>query len=292
MKSIRQVIEQLGVNPALVTGTEILSTSHGHSIWRITTRERTFILKYFPEEQSAATEVQAYGLLQELGVPTLPLHARTSQALLLEDLTASDVWRLATEYDVADPRAGKAVARWYRTLHECGAELLAGSKPAPGFLTREIDILDKDTILSTGRLLGLADLPVWQLSVDNIDFLKDAALNLPETLNYNDFYWTNLALSRSADPQLNAVIFDYHLLGIGLRYNDCRNVAFSLQGDAVSAFWETYGATDVREQTLDKPLATLVALVSATKLPEFPGWARRSRTVSLEVNWNEIYLRL
>ena len=273
----RQVAEQLGMNPAAVTRTETLSDRHGHSIWRITTQECSYILKWFPEGQSAATEVQAYGLLQELGVPTLPVHAKTSQALLLEDLATSAEWRLAVEDDVADPHVGEAVARWYKSFHELGAELLASNRSVPQLLRREIDSLDQDSILSTGRLLGLADHPVWRLAADSIDLLKDAASNLAETLNYNDFYWTNLALSRSVDPQLNAVVFDYHLLGIGLRYSDCRNVTSSLQKDAVSAFWETYGATDVREQTLDRPLATLVALVTATRLPEFPVWARGNR---------------
>lgn len=265
------------MDPAAVIQTEILSDRHGHSIWRITTQECTYILKWFPEGQSAATEVQAYGLLQELGVPTLPVHARTSQALLLEDLATSAEWRLAVEDDVADPRVGEAVARWYRSLHGRGAELLTSNQYVPPFLTREIDRLDQDSILSTGRLLGLADHPVWRLAADSIDLLKDVASNLSETLNYNDFYWTNIALSRSADPQLNAVVFDYHLLGIGLRYSDCRNVIGSLQRDAVPAFWKTYGATDVREQILDRPLATLFALVTATLLPEFPSWARASR---------------
>lgn len=273
----RQVAEQLGVDPVAVTQTETLSDKHGHGIWRITTQEHTYILKWFPEGQSAATEVQAYGLLQELGVPTLPVHAKTNQALLLEDLATSAEWRLAVEDDVADPRVGEAIARWYGSLHERGAELLASSQYVPQFLTREIDRLDQNSILSTGRLLGLTDHSVWRLAADNIDLLKDAASNLAETLNYNDFHWTNLALSRSVDPQLNAVVFDYHLLGIGLRYSDCRNVTSSLQKDAVSAFWETYGAPNAREQTLDRPLATLVDLVIATRLPEFPVWARGSR---------------
>jgi len=271
-----QIAEQLGVEPTMITETETLSIKHGHNIWRIKAQGHSYILKYFPEEQST-TEVQAYELLQELGVPTLPVYTSTSQALLLEDLTTSSVWRLADQQDVADPDVGEAVARWFIALHEHGVELLSVSRPVPQFLTREIDKLDKDSIISTGKILGLKHHPVWRLAADYIDLLKKAASNFPETLNYNDFHWTNLALSRSAEPQMEAVIFDYHLLGIGMHYCDYRNVTGSLHGDAVPVFQKTYGDIDVREETLDKPLATLFNLVSAAALSEFPSWAQGSR---------------
>ncbi len=45
--------------------------------------------------------------------------------------------------------------------------------------------------------------------------VKRAMRALPETLTYNDFHWTNLALSRQARPVPRAVVYDYHLLGIG-----------------------------------------------------------------------------
>lgn len=49
-------------------------------------------------------EVQSYALLEQLGVPTLPVHGRTHSALLLEDLTSSSTWRMAREDDL---RSGK-----------------------------------------------------------------------------------------------------------------------------------------------------------------------------------------
>ena len=56
---------------------------------------------------------------------------------------------------------------------------------------------------------------------DNIDRIRNAAITSAETLTYNDFHWTNLALSRNVEP-IRAVVFDYHLLGLGLRYSDCQ----------------------------------------------------------------------
>jgi hypothetical protein len=98
--------------------------------------------------------------------------------------------------------------------------------------------------------------------------------SLPETLNYNDFHWTNLALSRRSVPSPRAVVYDYHLLGIGLRYSDCRNVVGSLGDRAASAFWEAYGPVDEREKLLDEPTSVLYALMVALRQPEFPDWAQ------------------
>lgn len=56
-----------------------------------------------------------------------------------------------------------------------------------------------------------------------------------------------LAFSRELEPSVRAVVYDYHLLGIGLAYSDCRNVAGSLGERVQSAFWEAYGSVDERE---------------------------------------------
>jgi hypothetical protein len=252
-----------------------LSEGHGHRLWRIAAGEQSYVLKWFPTGDRGETE--AYRLLRELGVPTLPVHGAAEDALLLEDLETSPAWRLATEEDVTDPRVGRAVARWYQVFHRQGATLTARPGGPPGFLAREIDCLDPDSLHAAGCRLDLEDRPGWRLALEHIDALKGAMRALPETLNYNDFYWTNLALSRSPTPVQQAIVFDYHLLGIGVRFSDCRNVAGSLRDDAVAAFWEEYGPLDEREEILDRPLATLVALVTASRMPTFPRWASASR---------------
>ena len=70
-----------------------------------------------------------------------------------------------------------------------------------------------------------------------------------------------------------SVVYDYHLLGIGLRYGDCRNVAGSLPGPARRAFWEAYGDPDEREVALDSPVSVLYTLSLAVRLPRLPAWA-------------------
>jgi len=289
----RPIIQALGIDPAAIRLVDTLSERHGHLIWRIVTPERSYILKWLPEAE-ASVEIKAYSLLQRLGVPTLPLYGHTAQALLLEDLAWSDKWRLAVQADSAKSQVGRAVARWYRVFHQAGEALLRVPLAAgllaqgdcPGFLKSETDELDPASILATGRALALADHPVWDLAANHIELLKAAVNRQSLTLNYNDFHWTNLALSHQEGDQQEAIIFDYHLLGVGMRYSDCRNVAGSLSGDAVVAFWAAYGHVDPREEKLDRPLATLYALHVAsgpagagrsTSLSEFPKWAEESR---------------
>jgi hypothetical protein len=270
-----EVLRDLGLDAATIGQVDILSERHGHAVYRVVTANRSYILKCLPEA-AARVEVGGYLLLQALQVPTLPLCGHTTRALLLEDLAASPRWRLARRGDLARPEVGRAVACWYRTLHAAGEALLSTGKH-PGFLGRETDRLDRDSILAVGRSLGLAGCRGWSLAAENIELLKAAERRLSTTLNYNDFCWTNLALAEREHGEPDAVVFDYHLLGIGMRYSDCRNVSGSLAGDAVAAFWDAYGRVDPRETKLDRPLATLYSLDVASRMSHFPEWAEASR---------------
>ncbi len=271
----QHILHDLGMDPGQIRQVDTLSERHGHAVWRIVMSERSYVLKWMPSE-SARVEIESYRLLQRLGVPTLPLYASTAQALLLEDLAHSKQWRLAEQTDSARAEVGQAVARWYRFFHTAGEALLSQEAP-PDFLRRETDVLTPQSLLATGQTLGMANSPVWDLASRHLELLKTALASLSFTLNYNDFYWTNLALSRTSDQPLEAIIFDYHLLGVGMRYSDCRNVAFSLTGEAVEAFWDAYDKVDAREAILDCPLADLCGLQLASQMPKFPQWAQESR---------------
>ena len=109
-----------------------------------------------------------------------------------------------------------------------------------------------------------------------IDLLKAAQENLSLSLNYSDFYWTNLARFRQEGTDLKAVIFDYHLLGIDLRYSDCRNATGSLAGAAADAFRQAYGQCHPHEEILERPLAALYNLRTAAQAARLPALARES----------------
>ncbi len=266
-------LRALGIDPKKVRRIELIHQKHGNRLYRVYSNTKSSILKLF-KDAAETTEIQSYELLQRLKVPTLALHGWTQKALLLEDLTGSPSWRMAKEDDLTRPETGRAIAKWYQAFHSAGRKLLNQKKGAPSFLKREVDELNPYTIQEIGKNLGLAHNPVWKLAADNIERIKKAMRSLPETLNYNDFYWTNLALSRSEEEDLKAVVYDYHLLGIGLAYSDCRNVTGSLKGEARSSFWQTYDPIDEREKLLDKASAPLYGLFAALLLPTFPEWAQ------------------
>jgi hypothetical protein len=241
-------------------------------LYRLIYSRQSFVLKCFAHPMQAS-EVSSYALLAQLDVPTLPVYGRTAHALLLEDLTTSAAWRLATPDDMQRPEVDGAVAVWYRALHEAGQTWLSNSIDVPIWLQREDERLDAAAILQIGAQLQLGIHPVWQLAAEHIEALKQAIRSNPTTLIYNDFHWTNLALSRQAPPNLHAIVFDYHLLGIGMRYSDYRNVSGAFGALAQAAFQAMYGPTDEREAVLDAPVAVLVALQSGLAWPQLPGWA-------------------
>jgi hypothetical protein len=264
-------LSRLGLDPATVARVELIHREHGDRLYRVGWGGRSFVLKWFGKPEQAI-ELRSYELLGSLGVPTLPVHGRAENALLLEDLAACPTWRLAEAADAGRAETGVAVAEWYLAFHAAGRELLDGRKGAPAWLRREADALDRATVLETGRRLGLEARPVWRLAADHIEELRAAMRALPETLNYNDFHWSNLALSRQRPPR--AIVSDYHLLGIGLAASDCRNVVGSLRGEARASFWESYGPVDESEVVLDAPVATLYALSVAAQRSRRPSWAR------------------
>jgi hypothetical protein len=265
-------LRRVGLEPSSVTAALLLHHKHGHALYRLVYGQRSFVLKWFPDGQQAS-EVHAYTLLRTCGVPTLPVHGQTEQALLIEDLATSSAWRLATEADMQRPDVGTAVATWYRALHAAGRALMATPHAVPPFLRREVDALDGPAILRIGAQLGRAHDPLWRLAAEHIAVLKEAIHALPTTLTYNDFHWTNLALSRADVPPLRALVFDYHLLGIGPAYADYRNVSGALGQAARTAFQTAYGKIAEREALLDGPIAVLYSLQEALRYPQLPSWA-------------------
>ncbi|MFO8060376.1 MAG: phosphotransferase [Bacillota bacterium] len=215
--------------------------------------------------------MSVYHLLNDLGVPTLALHGRSERSLLLDDLAASVNWRAATDEDLISPETAEAVARWYRALHRAGRRV--ASDPPP-FLNRETSVLNRERVSALAARLQMEGEPSMKLAAESIEQLKDALHTLPQTLHHNGFCWTNLALSRETAPQ-RAVVYDYHLMGVGPACCDCRNVLSVLEGDATAAFRRTYRPLPEEYFVLDEPLATLYALDQATTYSQLPAWAER-----------------
>lgn len=267
---VRAVLAKMGLETSHVGTVELIRERHGNRLFRIALGSFSYVLKVFGNPATSA-EIRAYDLLKNLGVPTLHTIAATDDALLLEDLKVSSDFRLASEDDIEKPEVGAALAHWYRILHGAGSRFRIGQSETT-FLRREIEELTPATILDLAAKIGGSDQSEWITLADNIDRIKNAAMASAETLTYNDFHWTNLALSRAEKP-IRAIVFDYHLLGLGLRYSDYRNVLSSLGHNAAAAFRSEFGETDPREKVLDDLMAPLYALAVVFRRHKFPAWA-------------------
>lgn len=270
----RASLEKMGFDTTRLRRVVPIRERHGNRLLQIILERSPYILKVFRDPE-ASSEIRAYSLLEDIGVPTLHVIAKTNDALLLEDLEVSDHLRLAHEEDIGKPEVGVALAEWYHALHDAGSTVRLGVDRRSLFLRREIDALTPASILEVAARIGSSDTTKWSMLAANIDRIRNAVMASAETLTYNDFHWTNLALSRNERP-ISAVVFDYHLLGMGMRYSDCRNVTGSLGPDAADAFRSAYGETDRREKVLDELVAPLCALVEAFRRPGFPSWAKAS----------------
>jgi len=260
------VLSKLGLALVETANVSAIYQKHDYALYRVQAAGTSYVVKWFggPEH----IEIPAYCLLRECGVPTLPVHGLMEHALLLEDLAVSPVWRLATAEDVERAEVGRAVAAWYRRFHEARCRL----PEMPSFLAREVDALTPDGIQEIGIRLEMTELPIWQLAADFLEALRSAFRAFPETLNYNDFHWTNLALTR--EEPLRAVVFDYDLLGIGPVYCDIRKVLSSLGESAQGTFREVYGPVDEQIAVFDRPLSVLYSLLVAIRQPILPAWAQ------------------
>ncbi len=284
--SLRNTLAEMGFDTRQLETVEPIQRKHDNHVFRIAIEGSTYILKMFGDPD-ASREVRIYALLKELGVPTLCVIASTNHALLLEDLEVSRGHRLACREDVGRGEVGVALAEWYRARHDGDSGLWKG-RPSSSFLRRESDVLTAESILELATKVRGPDRSRWMFLADNIDRIKNAAIGCGEILTHSDFHWTNLALSRNGYP-IRAVVFDYHLLGLGLRYSDYRNVTGSLGPDAADAFRSVYGETDPVEKVLDDVMAPLCALIEAFRRSRFPSWAEESLEI---VETEEIHRRL
>jgi len=264
--------EMLGIPPAKISVVETLRQKGGHTVCRLKVGRTWHVLKWFEEDN--ALEPQVYDLLERYGIPTLPVHARTGQSLLLEDLSHSRDWRLANLNDMTRVETGLALAAWYRSLHAAGYEALVRKEVLPVGLVPWMEQMTIENIGQAGRRLGIGHLPGWQVVLEQLETLKARARREPHTFNYEDFAHENLALSRCRSSLLQAVVFDYDCFTLGMAYSDIRNVMYSLEGKARQAFTEAYGPSSETERLLDIPLAAIYGLLVAAGRESVPGWAR------------------
>ena len=237
----------------------------GVSVYRIGINNKSYILKHLVNE-SDRREIENYGILNMLGIQTISLIAKTDCSLLLQDIEQSDEWRLGTSEDLNDKEVAVQIAKWYKQLHASGKNYLATYN---GKMYDESDVITKENIEFIKAKTSTESNPVWEIINNNFALIKERILQTEKTMNYNDFYYTNLIVAKDKS---SAFMFDYNLLGKGYAYSDIRNVCSSLGVEAKTAFLSEYGTFDKNEIIIDNVASTIATLYFACKREKFPYW--------------------
>jgi hypothetical protein len=242
----------------------LIRDKDGVSVWRVTANADSYVMKCF-DKTEYRREIANYQLLNSLGVPTLKMIAYTDCSLVIEDIERS-AYRLGTQEDMNDPNIAEKVALWYKTLHENGRDYVN----TYDFID-EYDSLTLDNLRLIQEKTGTSGLPVWKTIEKHFEQIRTAVMNLPRTLVYTDFYYTNLTVARDGT---SALMFDYNFFYKSYVYSDIRNVCWSLVSEeARAAFLSAYGGFDEREITVDAVACELSALIIACQRKIFPNWA-------------------
>lgn len=243
---------------------EILQHKDGVLTERIRAGEGTAIRKAF-ENSESSREIKNYQLLTSLNIPTLQVFSHTENSITLEDIAASDHWRLGISEDLSDPAVAAAIARWYKKLHSTGRGVVTEE------MYDETDLFTLENIRFLRSFTKTPDHEYWNVLEINFPAIRAILDRVPKTLAYNDFYWTNLAVSKD---RTEALMFDYNLMGKCYAYSDIHNVTVSLSPEAAAAFLAEYGPVEPLEQALHDVLSPITSLILAARRDIFPDWAK------------------
>lgn len=244
---------------------EKIREKDGISLQRIKIGEKSFVFKYF-ENEEFRREIGIYEMLGVLGIETIKIFAMTEKSVLMEDISASDTLRLGKEEDMSDPDIAKALAKWYKHLHFAGYGYIDENG---GDFYCENSVITKENLCFIKMRTKTEELPVWKMIEDNFEKIKSIIESVNYTFNYNDFYYTNLAVARDKSK---AFMFDYNLFGKGSAVSDIDNVCWSLSKEAAEVFKSEYGSISERERVIEDVAKVLSSLFFACEREEFPEW--------------------
>jgi predicted N-acetyltransferase YhbS len=258
-------LAQMGVRIPIVNK---IREKAGIAVYRVESETEHYVLKVF-ENPEDRREIENYKILASLCIPTLPMLKHTDCALLLPDVESSREYRLGREGDLSDIQVASALAKWYKELHGKGREYICQTIPALYDETDKITISNLDMVAHKTNTIDNA---LWPVIRQRFDEIRRRISALPRTLTYNDFYWTNLVISKD---QSSAMMLDFNLLGKGYGYSDLHNVTSSLSPEAAAVFWREYGEDfgGEEEKAAHGFLSPLVGLVVACERKTFPRWA-------------------
>ena len=269
-ENVRSIIEQeLHAYGLAGAAAEPIREKGGVFVARVRTGDGPRILKAF-EDLPSRREIGNYKLLASLGVPVLRIDGCTDRSLLMEDIEASPILRLGTESDIHDGDVIRALARWYRTLHERGEGYVRENGSG---MYDEWDLFTSDGIDLLKVRLGKD----FEVTLEDIKArfgdVRRRMDEAPKTLCYNDFYYTNMAVAKDKS---HALMFDYNLLGKGCCINDIMNVTYWFTPEERELFISEYGGIDEELAALQREISPVITLISAVRRGIFPDWAKEA----------------
>jgi hypothetical protein len=254
----------------------LIREKDGVIVARVWMNRKTAILKCF-ENADFRREIENYDILRNLEIPTIKVFGKSDRSILLEDLTASDEYRLGEEEDLHDPEVIKAIAGWYKILHQNGCKYV---QEHGNGMYEEWDLFTLKNIKTVSERFGLRENDAVKDLLASYPLLRAKLDCVPRTLTYNDFYYTNLAVRKDKSQ---ALMFDFNLLGKGSYISDINNVTYWFNEKENELFYSVYGEADEELVLLDRICSPIISLYSAMKRDIFPDWAAEEMNALEEI---------
>ena len=285
-REVEQRIERdlRAVSDKPVEALSLIRAKDGVHVYRALYGGVPVVMKHF-EREGDRREILNYRILQCRGVPTLRVLACGLSTLCMEDIGASESWRLGAAEDMADIDVAAGLAHWYFALHENGTDV-----PELDALYAEYDAITRKSLAMLMERLPEAR-ATFQYMLERFDELRHMIDSPSYTLTYNNFYWVNLAVR---NDRRAAMMFDFNLMGKGYRFADIRNVCSALSETAGAAFVDAYNdlyiqkhghsreAEEDIERQVDELASPLFSLISAYAREDFPAWADNAKALVVD----------
>ena len=91
---------------------QLIREKWGVHVYRCTYENKPAVVKYF-ENEGDKREIKNYRILNEHNIPTIKVFAYGEASIVMEDIVASDDWRLGIAEDFQDAEVVQSLAHWY-----------------------------------------------------------------------------------------------------------------------------------------------------------------------------------
>lgn len=247
-----------------------VQSKKGVYVFQVEKQGVSYYLKYF-KDLSDATEIQCYKFLAEVDIPLVEYYQCTENAILLQDMNKSELYRLGCEEDLVNENSIKSIARWFKKLHT----LTENEGVNVNFLHEETIIFKEENLMFCKEQFGHK--VFFDNLYSNINKLNDYLLKCEKVIIHDDFYYKNF-FTRKDNHEI--IVFDFNYMKKGLRSQELNFIrkAFRLRSsEAERLFVEQYGEYDSMEYDIYTLYDHIDCLFHAAKSDIFPSWGLESK---------------